>query len=108
MADIRDQHVYRIDVYPKTLVSGYDMLKDYARSRKLFPTKRKSKNTKFRDPKKEDIKKELDTGAMYSQDGVVPGTNKKVYLQIKFHGCGAFGHYLSHCPETERAKKYGY
>ena len=38
---------------------------------------------------------------MYSQDGIVPGTNDKVYSQINCHGCGAFGYYLLYCPETE-------
>ena len=104
MTDIRDQHGYGIDVYPKILAAGHDMLEDYARSRKLFLAKKKPKSTqkKFRDPKKEDINKESDTGVMYSQDGGVPGTNKNVYLQIKCRGYGAFGHHLSHCPETER------
>ena len=40
MTDIRDQHGYGIDVYPKTLSSGHDILEDYARSRKLLPEKK--------------------------------------------------------------------
>ena len=95
---IRDQHGYGMDVYPKTLASGYDMLENCARNRKLFPTKRKPKINaeKLRDTEKKDVEKESDTGVMYSQDGIVPGTNDKVYSQIKCHGCGEFGNSLSH------------
>jgi len=39
---------------------------------------------------------------MYSQDWVVSGTNNKVYSQVKCHGCGQFGHYLSHCLDGDR------
>ena len=53
------------------------------------------------DSKTEDGDTESDTGVMYLQHGIIPDMNKKVYLQINFHGCGAFGYYLSHCPETE-------
>ena len=44
MTDIRDQYVYGIDVYPKTLAPGYDMLEGYARSRRLYPKEKKTKN----------------------------------------------------------------
>ena len=43
MVNIRDQFSFEIDVYPKTLASGYDMLEGYARSRHLFPKKKKGK-----------------------------------------------------------------
>jgi len=81
MTDIRDQYVYEIDVYPKTLPVAHDILEDYMRKRKLFPTKKKPKNGKgkLKDPKKEDVEKELDTGVIYSQDDIVSGTNKKLH-----------------------------
>ena len=87
MTDIRDQHGYGIDVYPKTLASGHDMLEDYARSRKLFPTKKNPKGGigKPKDTKKEDGEKESDTGVMYAQDNAIPGTNGKTYPGVTCH-----------------------
>ena len=103
MTNIRDQHGYGIDVYPKILASAHGMLKDYVRSRKLFPIKKKQKTNggKLKDSGNDKEKIESDTGVMYSQDDVVPGTNGKVYAQVKCHECQKFGHYKSHCPEAE-------
>ena len=41
MVDIRDQHGFGADVYPKTLASGHDMLEDYTRIRNILPVKKK-------------------------------------------------------------------
>ena len=89
MVDIRDQHGFGADVYPKTLAAGHDILEDYARSRKLLPVKKKQKNglAKTKDPKKEGSDKDADTGVMYLQETVVPGTNGKSFPGIKCRGC---------------------
>ena len=106
LVDIRDQHGFGANVYPKTLAAGHDMLEDYARSRNLLPAKKKQKNPllKTGDADKEEIDKDDDTGVMYTQDTVVPGTNEKSHPGIKCHGCGRYGHYLSHCPDADGQK----
>jgi len=40
MISIRDQFGYGIDVYPKPLASGHNMLGDYVRSRRVYPKKK--------------------------------------------------------------------
>ena len=39
MTNIRDQHGYAIDVYPKILASAHDMLENYVKSRGILPKK---------------------------------------------------------------------
>ena len=90
--DIRDQFGYGVDVYPKPLASGHDMLEDYARIRRLYPKKKKLKTL-------DEKANEGTTGAMYAQEEVVPGTNGKVHATVQCHNCHKFGHYILHCPE---------
>ena len=40
LMDIRDQHGYGINVYPKSLAADHNMIEDYARSRGLYPKKK--------------------------------------------------------------------
>ena len=100
MTNIRDQFGYGIDVYPKTLASGHDMLEDYARSRRLYSKKKKLNISDERTNREKEKRANEDaTGAMYAQEEVVPGTNGKDHASIQCHSCQKFGHYLSHCPE---------
>jgi len=97
LVDIRDQFGFGIDVYPKTLVVGHAMLEDYVRSRRLYPKRRNSKNSHNKS-KPEPKSKESETGVMYAQEKLVPGTNGKFQATVQCHGCEKFGHDLSHCP----------
>ena len=82
------------------LSAGHNMLEDYVRSRKLLPVKKKVKTPKtYHDPRKDYKDGEVDIGVMYSQDGIVTGTNGKNYPRIEGHGSRKFDHYLSHCPD---------
>lgn len=75
MIDIRDQYGYVINVYPKTLASGHDMLEYYVRSRKIYPKKNKVKTSE--DKNKDRKPNDESTGAMYNQEDLTPGTNGK-------------------------------
>ena len=36
---------------------------------------------------------------MYTLEGLIPGTNGKVYVTVKCHICDSFGYYKSHSPK---------
>jgi len=100
MTDIRDQYSYGIDVYPKMLASAHSMLEDYVRSRKVFPKNKKTpEDEEYMYRRRVDaIKNDEDTGAMYTQDNLIAGTNNRLHASIKCCGCQKYGPYLSHCP----------
>ena len=79
MVDIRDLYGFGSNVYPKTLAAGHDMLEYYARSRKLY-TKKKKPNAPSEKIAGDTKKSKQDTGVMYSQETLVPGTNGKCTL----------------------------
>ena len=55
MTDIRDQYGFGgLDVYPKTLAAGHDILEDHARSRKLYAKKKKTKTPFDKNKNRED------------------------------------------------------
>lgn len=63
MTNIRDQLGYIIDVYPKTLALGHDMLEDYAKKQKITPKeekKMKMPDDKYRE-KNKDMKSNEET-----------------------------------------------
>lgn len=102
MTNIRDQFGYEIDLYLKSLAAAYDILEDYARSRKLYPKRNKLKEGDDKYRKKGGYPdKDEDTGVMYSQEDLVTGTNRKIHASIKYHRYNNYGYYLSHCPEVE-------
>ena len=55
MTGLRDQYGYGIDIYPKILSSGHDMLEDYARSRRVYLKKKKTKLPYDRNKNKGDL-----------------------------------------------------
>ena len=97
LTDIRDQHGYGQDVYPKTLAAAHNMLEDYARTRKLAPKKKDGRKTGPGGGKTRNL-----NGQMYNQLEYVAGTNGKIYRSVQCHGCHNWGHYVKHCPEVQQ------
>ena len=65
------------------------------RRKRLKPQHNSNKN------RGDGVLKEANTGLMYSQEELTPGTNGRMYDHIKCRGCDKYGHYLSHCPEVK-------
>ena len=103
MTDIRDQYGYVVDVYPKTLVSDHNMLEDYARSRKIYPKKKKTTTNEgiFRDKYPGDNRKGSVPGIIHAHEEIVPGTNVRTCNTVKCHDCSKYGHYSSHYTEEK-------
>ena len=91
LTNIRDQHGYGHDVYPKTLAAAHNMLEYYYRSRKL-DVKSNLKSNKKR------VGKEVK--GMFNQTELVAGTNGKIYKTVQCRFCQDWGHYQSHCPKV--------
>lgn len=97
LTDIRDQHGYGSDVYPKKS-AAHNMLEDFARSRNLVPRKKSKFPRRSAYGGKNGDKNEI-KGMMYNLESFVPGTNGRIFKTIQYCGCRNWGHYVAQCPE---------
>ena len=91
--DLRDQFLFKQDVYPETMQSAYNMLKGHSSANK--------RQTKARNGTEQG--NNVIRGVQHAQQQAVPGTDGKVYPETRCHSCSDYGHIAGFCPK--RAKK---
>ena len=103
LSTIREQHSFKIDVYPKTLVDAYQMLASHVTHSNNNNTKTKRDNrttsTSDQDSTRTANTSELNRdGVSYLQAEAVPGNDGRLIPHITCFNCGRKGHYADNCP----------
>ena len=109
LMSIREQHSFKIDVYPKTLADAYEMLSAHT------PHNNNSNSVKHRKENRNNNTSNTsenhsnttsntnnnDVGTTYLQTNAIPGTNGRLIQHITCYNCRRKGHYADNCPEDE-------
>ena len=100
MATIREQHSFKIDVYPRTLVDAYEMLASHVninnnQGSKTTKENKTNNNTGTETPRSANTNRD---GILYLQTEAVPGSDGRLIQHITCFNCRRKGHYADNCP----------
>ena len=100
MTTIREQHSFKIDVYPRTLVDAYEMLAAHVnnvnnQSNKATKESRNNSNTGTETQRSDNTNR---NGISYLQTEAVPGNDGRLVPHITCYNCRRKGHYADNCP----------
>ena len=102
---IREQHAFKMDVYPKTLVDAYELLSTHVVQKTKSDGTTSSNKKQTRSISTNDTSESnQEVGTMYLQaDDTVPGSDGQLAPHITCFKCNKKGHYSDNCPsETEQ------
>ena len=109
LMSIREQHSFKIDVYPKTLADAYKMLSAHTPHNSSNNQGKQKKDNRQSNPNVNNNNNErptsesttnnnTDTGTLYLQTNVVPKTDGRLISHITCYNCRRKGHYADNCP----------
>ena len=107
LTTIREQHSFKIDVYPRTLLDAYEMLSSHVNSDNNGKTKRDNRstnNTESENVRSMGNNNNNRSGASYLQTEAIPGTDGCLIHRITCFSCNKKGHYSDNCPDATRRK----
>ena len=110
LSDIRVQHSFKIDVYPKSLVDAYETLSSHTvhssstgsnkqRKESKQPNNNNTEQSTSRSNNSNLVQRD-NTGTSYLQTEIIPGTDGRTIEHITCYNCGKRGHYADNCPAT--------
>ena len=90
--DLRDQHLFKKDVYPTTLQESFTLLKNHSSGRR-------HNNNKQRGESQEDDN--VIQGVQHVQSQCVAGYNGRTFPNIQCSICNHRGHIAAYCPDAQ-------
>ena len=95
--DLRDQYLFKNDIYPETLQVAYTLLKNHSSA------KRAPKPSHLPHQSNDDTG--VIRGVQHAQQGAVAGTDDKTWPSTKCHACFQQGHLARNCSNPRNSKE---
>ena len=109
--NVRDQHSFKIDIYPKTLADAYQVLSAHTtnnnnQSRNKRDSKQVTSNSEGTPTKTNSHGGNTGNGmeTSYLQTEVVPGNDGRTISHITCYSCQNKGHYADNCPNIDEIR----